>query len=273
MNFSMKLEPSKAIQTLVEFISKTVSDAGFQKVVLGVSGGVDSSLGAFLSARALGPKNVLALRLPYHTSSPDSLEHAQTVIDLLGVDSRTIPITDAVDAILANHPDATAVRKGNIMARVRMINIYDQAAALPGLVVGTGNKTESLLGYCTLHGDGAFDFNPLGDLYKYQVRQLARELGVPEMVITKAPSADLWVGQTDEDELGHSYEELDRLLYLLVEERMTAAECRQQGFSEGFVSEIVDRVKRYRFKSTPPLAASLGQYPISELEALPFYSE
>ena len=182
---------------------------------------MDSALSAFLSAKALGAENLLALRLPYKTSSPESLAHAQLVIDELGCHSKTIEITDAVDAILARFTDATPVRRGNVMARVRMINIYDQSAAFPGLVVGTGNKTESLLGYSTIHGDGAFDFNPLADLYKAQVRQLAGELGVPRVIIDKAPSADLWAGQTDEAELGFSYDDMDQVFYLLVEEGLT----------------------------------------------------
>jgi NAD+ synthase len=157
------------------------------------------------------------------------------------------------------------------MARVRMINIYDHSASFPGLVVGTGNKTETLLGYSTLHGDGAFDFNPLEDLYKAQVNQLARELGVPEVVIAKPPSADLWIGQTDEDELGFRYEDIDRLLYLLVEKQLTDSECLDEGFEHDLVENIVARVKKYRYKSTPPPAGSVGQYPLSKLEDLPFF--
>lgn len=269
----LTLDVSAAVDRLIKFIKETVQDAGYSKVVLGVSGGVDSSLSAFLSSRALGAENVLCLRMPYRTSSAESLEHAKLVIDTLGVVSKTIEISSAVDAILENYPDAGPVRKGNIMARVRMINVYDQSAAFPGLVVGTGNKTESLLGYSTLHGDGAFDFNPLADLYKAQVRELAGELGVPEVIIHKAPSADLWAGQTDEDELGFSYEDMDKLLYLLVEEKYTPQECVAQGFDAEFVESIVKRVKKYRFKSTLPLAGSVGQFPLKNLETLPFFQD
>jgi len=268
----LTLNGSKAINSLTQFIRHTVIDAGYTKVVLGVSGGIDSSLSAYLAVRALGSENVLVLKLPYKTSSAESLKHAQLVIDHLRVPSKTIDISPAVDSILDNYLDASPVRKGNVMARIRMINIYDQSAVLPGLVVGTGNKTESLLGYSTLHGDGAFDFNPLADLYKAQVRQLARELLIPEVIITKAPSADLWAGQTDEGELGFSYDDMDQLLYLLLEERLTVASCVERGFDGDFVAEIVSRVKRYRYKSTLPLGGSIGQYPLSDLEQLPFYS-
>ena len=267
------LNVSKAIDSLSSFIDKTVKEAGFSKVVLGVSGGVDSALSAFLSVRALGPENVLCLRLPYRTSSPESLAHAQLVVDQLEVPSKTIDISPAVDAVLQNHPDITQVRRGNIMARVRMVNIYDQSAALPGLVVGTGNKTEILLGYSTIHGDGAYDFNPLADLYKYQVRQLAAELGVPQVIIDKAPSADLWAGQTDEEELGYTYQEMDQLLYTLVEEKHSPQDCVQQGFSEEFVRFIVDRVNSYRYKSRLPLAGSVGQFPLARLEEIPTFSQ
>lgn len=268
----LTLDAPRAISSLTEFIKRTVEDAGFSKVVLGLSGGVDSSLSAFLSVKALGPKNVLGLRMPYRTSSQESLAHAQLVIDQLGIPSLTIDISPAVDAVLENHPDAGPVRRGNIMARVRMINVYDQSAALPGLVVGTGNKTETLLGYSTLHGDGAFDFNPLADLYKAQVRQLAAELGVPESIIKKPPSADLWPGQTDEGELGHTYQDMDQLLFALVEERLTPEDCEQKGFSKEFITFIVDRVNRYRYKSLLPLAGSVGQFPLSKLEDIPAFS-
>lgn len=270
---NLTLDVPAAISRLTTFISKTVHDAGFSKVVLGLSGGVDSALTAFLSARALGPENLLCLRLPYRTSSPESLAHAQMVIDHLGVASKTIEITPAVDAILEQFPAAGPVRRGNIMARVRMINIYDQSAAFPGLVVGTGNKTEILLGYSTLHGDGAFDFNPLADLYKFQVRLLAKELGVPEEIISKAPSADLWEGQTDEDEIGYTYDEMDRLFYCLVEEKLDLKSCQERGFDQVFCEKIVERVKKYRFKSKLPLGGSIGQTPIAELETLPFFQE
>jgi NAD+ synthase len=268
----LTLDVSAAISALTGFIAETVKNAGYNKVVLGVSGGVDSALSAFLSSQALGSENVLCLRLPYKTSSPDSLAHAQLVVDHLGVPSKTIDITPAVDAVLGNFPNASPVRRGNVMARIRMIHVYDQSAAFPGMVVGTGNKTEILLGYSTLHGDGAFDFNPLADLYKAQVRQLAAELGVPEVILNKAPSADLWPGQTDEGELGYTYQEMDDLLYLLVEEKLTPEACVEEGFSDKFVSFIVNRVKRYRFKSLLPLTGSVGQFPLSELETIPAFS-
>ena len=268
----LNLNATQAIDSLTDFIISTVNNAGFSKAVLGLSGGVDSTLSAFLSVRALGAKNVLALRMPYKTSSPESLEHANLVIEQLGVPSLTIDISEAVDAVLVNFPDASQVRRGNVMARIRMINVYDQSAAFPGLVVGTGNKTESLLGYSTLHGDGAFDFNPLADLYKAQVRQLAAELGVPPSIINKPPSADLWVGQTDEEELGFTYDEMDCLLYALVEEGLSLGDCVKAGFSEEFVQNIINRVKRYRYKSTLPLTGSVGQHPLVELEQLPVFA-
>jgi NAD+ synthase len=215
---------------------------------------------------------VLVLRLPYKTSSQESLDHADLVIEKLGVPSKTIEITNAVDSVLANFPDASPVRRGNVMARIRMINIYDQSAEFRGLVVGTGNKTETLLGYSTIHGDGAFDFNPLGDLYKAQVRQLAGALGVPRVIIDKAPSADLWEGQTDEKELGYTYDEMDHLLYLLVEEKLSPEACVENGFSKDFVEGIIQRVKRYRYKSILPLAGSVGQFQLSNLEQLPAFS-
>lgn len=267
----LTLNSQVAIQALTDFIQNVVSSAGYSKVVMGVSGGVDSALSAFLSARALGPANLLALRLPYQTSSQESLDHAQLVIDKLGCPSKTIEITEAVDAILEQYPEATPVRRGNVMARVRMINIYDQSAAFPGLVVGTGNKTESLLGYSTIHGDGAFDFNPLADLYKAQVRQLAEELGVPKVIIDKAPSADLWAGQTDEEEIGYSYDDMDQIFFCLVEEGYTRDECITEGFAPEFVDAIIKRIKKYRFKTLLPRAGSVGQRALAVLEGLPFY--
>lgn len=267
----LTLNAPEAVDNLVSFIQDTVRDAGYSKVVMGVSGGVDSALSAFLSVRALGPDNVLLLRLPYRTSSPESLSHAQLLIEKTGAHSATYEITDAVDAVLEKFPEANPVRRGNVMARMRMIYVYDQSAAFPGLVVGTGNKTESLLGYSTLHGDGAFDFNPLADLYKAQVRQLAAELGVPRVIIEKAPSADLWEGQTDEDELGFTYDQVDRLLFALVEEGLSREEVIGDDFSAEFVNQVIQRVNRYRFKSVPPKAGSVGQFPISELESLPLF--
>jgi NAD+ synthase len=171
------------------------------------------------------------------------------------VQSLTIPITEMVDPFLEKQPDASNVRKGNIMARMRMIVIYDQSEAFRGLVVGTGNKTEILLGYTTLYGDSACALNPLGDLYKTQLRQLSRAMGIPTEIIDKPPSADLWVGQTDEGELGFTYEKVDQLLYLLVDQRFSPEDCVSDGFTEDFVNKVIDRIRRYHFKRIlPPIA-------------------
>jgi NAD+ synthase len=247
-----------ARKILTGFIHTEITRAGFSKAVINLSGGIDSALSCYLAAEALGPKNVLAIRLPYRTSSPESLEHAQLVIDDLGVESMTVEITDMVEPLFAHFPEMDSMRKGNIMARERMIVLYDQSAAFNGLAVGTGNKTEILLGYTTLYGDSANALNPIGDLYKTQVRQLSRAMGVPQVIIDKPPSADLWVGQTDEGELGFTYATVDELLYLLVDERYTPEECVQAGFPENFVHKVVDRIRRNQFKRILPPIAKLS---------------
>ena len=247
-----------AKKILTGFIQSEITRVGMQRAVIGLSGGIDSALSCFLAAEALGPENVLAVRMPYKTSSPDSLEDAQRVIDATGVRSLTVPITDMVDPLIAKFPEMDSLRKGNIMARMRMIILYDQSSDFHGLVVGTGNKTEILLGYSTLYGDSACAINPIGDLYKAQVRQLSRYLGVPGEVIDKAPSADLWAGQTDEQELGFTYEEVDQLLYLMIDQRYTPEECIEAGFPEGFVQTVDNRVKRNQFKRILPPIAKLS---------------
>lgn len=240
---------------LTGFIHSEITRVGFSRAVVGLSGGVDSALSCCLAVEALGAENVLAVRMPYKTSSQDSLDHAQLLIDALGIPSKTIEITPMVDPLLDQIPDDALVRRGNVMARMRMIILYDQSADFNGLVVGTGNKTEILLGYSTQYGDSACAINPIGDLYKAQVRQLAKAMGVPDVIIEKAPSADLWAGQTDEDELGFTYNEADKLLYLLVDQRYRPEECIEAGFSEAFVREVIRRIQRNHFKRVmPPIA-------------------
>jgi NAD+ synthase len=242
-------------QILCGFLKTEITRAGFQHAVVGLSGGIDSALSCFLAAEALGAQNVLAVRMPYKNSSADSLEHAQLVIDQLGVESVTIPITEMVEPLFQRDPEMSSMRRGNIMARARMIVLYDQSEVFKGLVVGTGNKTEILLGYTTLYGDSACALNPLGDLYKTQVRQLARAMGVPEVIIQKPPTADLWKGQTDEGELGFTYTEVDKLLYLLVDQRYSPQDCVEAGFAEEFVRKVVEKIRRNHFKRVlPPIA-------------------
>ena len=193
------------------FLRDEIRKVGVEHAVIALSGGIDSALACYLAAQAIGAHNVYAVRLPYRTSSADSLDHAQLVIDALGIHSETVEITDMVDPLIARTPDITPLRKGNLMARARMIVLYDRSAAYKALVVGTSNKTELLLGYGTLFGDMASALNPIGDLYKTQVRQLAQAIGVPQPIVDKPPSADLWIGQTDEEELGLTYAEVDQL--------------------------------------------------------------
>jgi len=254
----LEINTSLARSILTGFIRSETQRAGFNKVVLGLSGGIDSALSCYLAAEALGKENVLAVRMPYKTSSQESLDHAQLVIDAIGVQSLTLPITDMADGLINKWPEMSSLRKGNIMARCRMIALFDQSVVINGLVVGTGNKSEILLGYTTLLGDSACAFNPLGDLYKTQVRQLSRDMGIPEVIIGKPPTADLWSGQTDEGELGFTYAEVDKLLYLLVDERFTPQECVEAGFDKKFVDTVVARVRRFHFKRVMPPIAKLS---------------
>ena len=247
-----------ASQILTGFIKSEVTRVGFTRAVINLSGGLDSALSCVLTAQALGAENVLALRLPYRTSSPDSLEHAQLVIDQFKVRSETIDISDMVDPLVSRDSNISNTRKGNIMARARMIALYDQTEVFKGLPIGTSNKTEILLGYTTMWGDMASALNPIGDLYKTQVRQLSRALGVPPAIIDKPPSADLWLGQTDESELGFTYEEVDRLLYLLVDQRYSQQECVEEGFEETFVNSVMMRIRRNQFKRMMPPIAKLS---------------
>ena len=248
-----------ATKIITGFIKTELNRVGFTKTLMGVSGGIDSALSLYLSAKALGPENVLAVRMPYATSPSDTLDDAQTMIDALGVQSMTIEITDMVDPLINLHEDMTKLRAGNIMARTRMIVLYDQSVAFKGLVMGTSNKTEMLLGYSTIFGDSAAALQPIGDLYKTQVRQLARALGVPDKVIQKAPSADLWAGQTDEGELGFTYAEVDKLLYLLVDQRYRPEDCVAEGFDRDFVERVMGLMRRNHFKRVMPPIAKLSQ--------------
>ena len=248
---------------LVAFIQDHLADAGYGRAVLGLSGGIDSALVATLSAQALGPKNVLAMILPYCTSNPDSEAHARLVIEKLGLKTARFDITGMVQAIEERFPEiggaSGGVRKGNIMARCRMIALYDQSAQFGGLVMGTSNRTETLLGYFTLYGDGAAAIKPIAHLFKCQVRALARHVGVPEPVIAKAPSADLWAGQTDEGDLGFSYDDADQVLYLATERRMGVEQIAEQGFELATVEAILRRMRATAFKRRPaPVPSTIG---------------
>ncbi len=254
----LSINTNLARQILTGFIKTEVTRAGFSRAVVALSGGIDSALSCVLAVEALGATNVLAVRIPYKSSSPDSLEDAQMMIEKLGIPSLTLPITDMVDPLLEELPEMSKIRKGNIMARARMIVIFDQSEAFKGLVIGTSNKTEILLGYSTVYGDSACALNPIGDLYKTQVRQLSLALAIPDAIIDKPPSADLWAGQTDEDELGFTYEEVDKLLYLLVDHRYSPRECIESGFSEEFVNKVVGRIRKNQFKRMMPPIAKLS---------------
>jgi NAD+ synthase len=258
MNIDLAIHTDLARTILTGFIHSEITRVGFSRAVLGLSGGVDSAVACALAAEALGPKNVLAVRMPYRLSSPDSLADAQTVAQQLGVRLETIEITGMVEPLIQRDLKMSRVRQGNLMARARMIVLYDQSEVFKGLVVGTSNKTEILLGYTTLWGDMASAINPLGDLYKTQLRQLARDLKLPDSVLNKRASADLWPGQTDEADLGLTYEKVDQLLYLLVDQRYSAQDCIDEGFERTFVENVVGRIRRSQFKRMQPLIAKLS---------------
>ena len=242
---------------LVEFLRESFKKAGFSKAVLGLSGGIDSALVAYLLRDALGKENVLAIMMPYKSSNPDSLNHAKLVVEDLGINSKTIEITDMIDAYFKNEKEATSLRMGNKMARERMSILFDYSSKENALVVGTSNKTEIYLGYSTQFGDAACALNPVGDLYKTNIWDLSRYLKIPNELIEKKPSADLWEGQTDEQEMGLTYKEADQILYRMLEENKKVEEVLTEGFNKDLVDNIVRRMNRSEYKRRMPLIAKI----------------
>jgi NAD+ synthase len=264
----LAIDTDVARRVIAGFIRSQLTQAGFERCVLGLSGGIDSALVAYLVAEAIGADKLLCVLMPYRTSSPASRGDAETIVADLGCSSELVEITAMVDAYFGagdslgaggeSARDASALRRGNLMARMRMSVLYDRSVAFGGLVVGTGNKTESLIGYTTIFGDNACAFNPIGDLYKSQVRQMAAAIGVPHQVISKAPSADLWPDQTDEGEGAFSYPVLDRILYWRIDRRRSAEELESMGFDRGLVERVERLVATSEFKRQVPPIAKLG---------------
>ncbi len=257
VELDLSINPTLVTEILRGFVRNEIHRAGFQRAVMGMSGGIDSSVVTYLAARAMGPKNVLAVTMPYKTSSDATVRDSQTVIEELGVRAIDVPITDQVDAYFARFPDASQMRLANKCARERMTVLYDQSAAFEGLVIGTSNKSELLLGYGTQYGDTASAINPLAALYKTQLYQLAEYLGVPEQIRTKTPTADLWAGQTDEGELGFTYADVDPLLVRMVDYNWSRAELIEAGFDAQFVERVTDMIRRNQFKRRMPIIARL----------------
>jgi NAD+ synthase len=256
----LAIETGVARRIIVDFIRSQLAQAGFERLVLGLSGGIDSALVAYLAAEAVGPERLLCLLMPYRTSSRESVTDAQAVVADLGCASELADISDIVDAWFERpeNMDASALRRGNLMARSRMMVLYDRSVTWRGLVIGTGNKTETLIGYTTIFGDSACAMAPIADLYKTQVRQLAVAVGVPDGIVRKAPSADLWPGQTDESEVGFSYAMIDRILFRLVDRRRTVDEVVAEGFDRVTVERVDGMVAGAEFKRQMPPIAKVG---------------
>ena len=264
----LAIDTGIARRVITAFVRAQLQQAGFERAVVGLSGGIDSALVAFLVAEAIGADRLLCVLLPYRASSPASRGDAEEVVRRLGCASEHVEITPLVDGYFGHGgvpgtggPDAleaSPLRRGNAMARARMLVLYDRSVTWRGLVVGTGNKTETLIGYTTLFGDSACAFNPIGDLYKSQVRQLSVAVGVPDAIIRKAPSADLWPGQTDEAEAGFSYPLLDRLLYWMIDKRRNDEELAAMGFEPALIERIGRMVATSEFKRQVPPVAKLG---------------
>ena len=255
----MELDNKELLKYLTEFIRKEFDSKGFTKGVIGLSGGIDSAVSAYISTAALGKENMHFIMMPYKTSSEESITDAMKVVNALGAEHTVIDITPMADAYFDKYcPEGISdIRKGNIMARMRMVVLYDFSAKLNALVIGTGNKTEILLGYTTLFGDSACAINPVGDLYKTQLRSLAKYLFVPESIINKKPSADLWKNQTDEGEMGFTYEDADKYFYGKFERKLPGERLIEEGFNENFVKKVESMMMKNKFKSELPVIARI----------------
>ena len=253
----LKIDVASVTAQMERFVHQEIQEAGLENAVVALSGGIDSAVICAVSALAIGPDNVLAVMLPYKSSSESSRSDARLMIERLGVRSAEVEITSMVDSFASMQPGVGALRMGNVMARCRMIVAYDFSAEIGALVVGTSNRTESLLGYGTLFGDAAWAINPIGRLYKTQIRQIAAELDIPDSILTKPPSADLWVGQSDEEDLGISYEDVDKILYLLQDEERPPEELKEMGLDAGVVDGVVARVAQNAFKGRLARVAEL----------------
>ncbi len=275
-NSPLLLNEEHSVEVLTIFIREEVRRTGLSKAIIGLSGGVDSALSTYLAMRALGAENVHVLLMPYRTSTPESLSDAMEVVNALGISSEVLDISEAAEAFFGSgdslsknsalstqHSTLSRTRRGNVMARLRMIALYDRSQATGALVIGTSNKTESLLGYTTIYGDNASAINPLGDLYKTQVWQLAKYLGVPEQIVTKPPTADLWPGQTDESELGVTYHEVDELLFYMIDLRERDEALARRGFQAEQIQRIRETVRRAQYKRRLPLIAKISSRTIN----------
>ncbi|TSA57452.1 NAD+ synthase [bacterium] len=251
------INPGLVAGKLKGFISADVSAKGFSKVVLGLSGGLDSTVVAYLSVSALGRENLIGVMMPYGNLSPEALDHAGKIAGRLRIKTEIIDIKPMIDAYFEKISASCDLRRGNKMARERMSILYDFSQKHNALVIGTSNRTEILLGYGTVHGDCACAINPVGGLYKTQLRKLARYLGVPSYILKKPPSADLWQGQTDENEIGYAYGDIDRLLFSMIDRKMNDRKLVTEGFDKIFIEDIKNRVRRNKFKSRLPLVAKI----------------
>jgi len=260
----LKIDPQLVSKILQEFLYNETTKAGFKKVVLGLSGGIDSAVVAYLCANTFSPNYVTALIMPYRTSNPENMKHAKIIVKNLKISSETHDISEMVDAFYKFDPKADMVRQGNRMARERMCFLYDFSSKHRALVIGTSNKTELMLGYGTIFGDLASAINLIGDLYKTQIWQLAEYLGIPKEIIEKPPSADLWSGQTDEEEIGYSYDKIDALLHHLIDLRYSTEMLLDLGFSAEMVKDIQHKIQLYQFKRRPPVIAKLSNRTINQ---------
>ncbi|MBP6908864.1 MAG: NAD+ synthase [Candidatus Saccharicenans sp.] len=255
----MKINCPLVTKVLINFIKEESQKAGFERNIIGLSGGLDSTVCAYLAVKAVGSVNVFGLILPYKDYDQEGVSLAKEVSQILGIKFETIDISPQIDAYFSGHPTDNPVLKGNKMARERMSILYDYSARLKAMILGTSNKTELLIGYGTIHGDMACGINPMGDLYKTQLRELGQYLKVPEQILRRKPTAGLWPDQTDEGEIGLSYEELDSVLFKLVDERLTADEVIKAGLEEKKVRRVAELIRKAEYKRKMPPIAKLSE--------------